>query len=123
MGNSKLNCFKNGERPETYKKFPLSTLEINFNNYIKNWKIMLGCTTQAQAINFTYSSEIVHKAFKQINKDITRTYPDAPFFANNMANLDVFNRVLCKIAVYFPRVGYTQGMNFLVGYFLIHGVS
>ena len=31
--------------------------------------------------------------------------------------------ILKRIANYFPRMGYTQGINFIVGYFLIVGYS
>lgn len=35
----------------------------------------------------------------------------------------MFEAALKKLAVYFPRTGYTQGMNFVVGFFLLSGLN
>lgn len=35
----------------------------------------------------------------------------------------MFAVVLKKLAVYFPKTGYTQGMNFVVGFFLLAGLN
>lgn len=80
-------------------------------------------SSKKQNINFTYSVNVVHQTFKQIEKDITRTYPESSFFVNKKSNQELFDQVLRKIAVYFPRTGYTQGMNFLVGFFLLSGLD
>jgi hypothetical protein len=34
-----------------------------------------------------------------------------------------FINVLKKFSLYFPKTGYTQGLNFAAGYFLISGAS
>jgi hypothetical protein len=35
--------------------------------------------------------------------------------------MERFEALLKKFALYFPKVGYTQGLNFLAGYILIAG--
>lgn len=37
--------------------------------------------------------------------------------------MHIFGNVLRKLAVYFPKTGYTQGMNFLAGFFLLSGLN
>lgn len=36
-------------------------------------------------------------------------------------NLERFNKILRKLAVHFPAIGYTQGLNLLTGYLMISG--
>lgn len=74
------------------------------------------------------------KCEEDIKKDLFRTFPRHPFFieiepeaenrtnilkemSENMGNIKLY-RVLKAIANYYPNVGYCQGMNFLVGFFL-----
>ena len=90
---------------------------------LKAWKQHLGCSHPNQIIVFDYPASVVHKTFRHIQKDILRTYPQSPFFCNNKANLQNFQKVLQKLAVYFPKTGYTQGINFLAGFFIISGQS
>lgn len=60
---------------------------------------------------------IPHKVFVQIEKDIERTFPSIPFDKKS------FERILKRISNHFPTMGYTQGINFVVGYLLIVGYS
>lgn len=61
-----------------------------------------------------------HNCFTQIKKDTCRSFPSCGFFLNKN-NLERFENLLKKFALYFPKVGYTQGLNFLAGYILIAG--
>ena len=63
-----------------------------------------------------------HPSFDQISKDIARTFPEEQFFMDPV-NLARFETLLKKFALYFPKVGYTQGLNFLSGYLLLAGFS
>ena len=58
-----------------------------------------------------------HSMFKQIDKDVKRTYPNSSFF-DDPENVAAFSRILKNIALYFPSSGYTQGINFIVGFLL-----
>ena len=61
-----------------------------------------------------------HPCFNQITKDVTRTYPELPFFGN-IHNIERFEKILKKVALYFPEMGYTQGLNFAVGFLMLSG--
>jgi len=51
----------------------------------------------------------------QIEKDITRTYGLAAFL-----DRAVLRRILTVWSIFDPKVGYVQGMNFIVGSLLFH---
>jgi len=52
----------------------------------------------------------------RIEKDIPRTFPNHEFFMDHRKDrLQHLSNVLKAYAVFDPEVGYTQGMNFLVG--------
>lgn len=61
----------------------------------------------------------VHECFVQIEKDIDRTF-DTPVADGKKRQ---FENVLKRIANHFPKMGYTQGINFLVSYFIVIGYS
>lgn len=63
-----------------------------------------------------------HPCFSQIEKDLQRTFPTEKFFQSE-EGIKVFQRLLKRLALYFPSVGYTQGINFIVGYLLVLGFS
>ena len=65
---------------------------------------------------------IAHPSFDQIRKDIDRTFPEEPFFAEEK-NRETFKNLLKRVALYLPVLGYTQGMNFIAGYFLLYGMN
>ncbi|RLN89191.1 hypothetical protein BBJ28_00010467 [Nothophytophthora sp. Chile5] len=50
-----------------------------------------------------------------IDLDITRTYPEHPFFQTGARGQDELRSVLCAYALHDPVIGYCQSMNFLVG--------
>ena len=57
-----------------------------------------------------------------IKKDIHRTFPDEEYFSSELFNYigqEQLFRVLKAIAIYFPNVGYCQGMNFIVAFLLM----
>lgn len=57
-----------------------------------------------------------------IKKDVSRTFPDESFFATGsygfIGQSQLFN-VLKAISLYFPNIGYCQGMNFVIGFILL----
>ena len=63
-----------------------------------------------------------HKVLNQINLDLNRTYPWHPFFNSEKYGFigqNVLKKALRSYAMYNPEVGYTQSINFVMGFFLI----
>ncbi len=54
-----------------------------------------------------YSSDII--------KDLTRTFPKDNYFKQNSNGYNMLFDILNAYAIYNPKIGYTQGMNFIVG--------
>ena len=50
-----------------------------------------------------------------IIKDLTRTFPKDNYFKQNCIGYNMLFDVLNAYAIYNPKIGYTQGMNFIVG--------
>ena len=61
---------------------------------------------------------LAHPCFIQIGKDIDRTYPNHPRYNQPQGRAE-FEKVLRRVALQFPVLGYTQGVNFLVGFILM----
>ena len=63
------------------------------------------------------STLLYHECFEQIDKDLNRTFqlPEQERRA--------FEAVLKKIANHFPKMGYTQGINFVVAFLVLLGYS
>eukprot|EP01065_Artemidia_motanka_P036186 TRINITY_DN4409_c0_g1_i2.p1 TRINITY_DN4409_c0_g1~~TRINITY_DN4409_c0_g1_i2.p1 ORF type:complete len:310 (+),score=70.96 TRINITY_DN4409_c0_g1_i2:39-968(+) len=59
----------------------------------------------------------------EIAKDFGRCYPDEPGFGRSGEGTRVLGRVLHAFAAMEPKVGYTQGMAFLVGLLLMEGLA
>ena len=57
---------------------------------------------------------------EQIKRDLNRTYPQYPFFKEGNIGLVQLERVLVTFVKYNPKIGYVQGMNFIVGALLFH---
>ena len=57
-----------------------------------------------------------------IRKDLHRTFPNEPYFASmkhgNIGQDHLFN-TLKAVSIYFPNIGYLQGMNFVMGFMLL----
>ena len=57
-----------------------------------------------------------------VSKDVPRTFPANPFFKDKIEDIDFGREILHKVCTaignYFTEVGYTQGFNFIAGYFL-----
>lgn len=58
-----------------------------------------------------------HQCVGQIQLDIKRTFPGRLSAEQCQQLLNV----LTRLAAYFPQVGYTQGMNYVVGFLLLCG--
>ncbi|GBG32844.1 TBC1 domain family member 1 [Hondaea fermentalgiana] len=69
--------------------------------------------------SFAFEVELDEDLEHQINMDLPRTFPDMEYF-DDPAVLMSMRRVLRGTAVIVPEVGYVQGMNFLVGYLMLH---
>jgi len=62
-----------------------------------------------------------HPVLNQINLDLNRTYPAHPFYSEQYGRIGqrVLRRALRAYAMYNPDVGYTQSINFVMGFILI----
>jgi len=60
------------------------------------------------------------KDFLQIKRDINRTFPHTELFTEDGHGQEELERVLCSFVKYDPKIGYVQGMNFIVGALLYH---
>lgn len=70
--------------------------------------------------NHIYYSLSTHsKDSKQIELDLTRTFPENSYFSSD-TGADVLNRILNRISNYMPNPGYVQGMNYIVAGLLWH---
>lgn len=55
----------------------------------------------------------------QISLDISRTFPQIDYFANGIGRLTL-SRILHAFCAYCPRLGYSQGMNYIAATLLWH---
>ena len=61
------------------------------------------------------------KSTKDIQKDVHRTFPEETYFSAEYEKIgqnQLYN-VLKALSLYFPNLGYCQGMNFIVGFLLL----
>lgn len=56
----------------------------------------------------------------QIQRDLGRTFPGCPFYDENGPGQKILERILISLCKYDPKIGYVQGMNFIVGALLFH---
>ena len=56
----------------------------------------------------------------QINRDLARTFPKCEYFAEGKEGQKLMQRILVTFSKYDPKIGYVQGMNFIVGALLYH---
>lgn len=56
----------------------------------------------------------------QIRRDLNRTFPTCTFYAEGGVGQQMLEHVLISICKYDPKIGYVQGMNFIVGALLYH---
>ena len=64
--------------------------------------------------------DITGDNLRQIQKDITRTYPSRIIFNHKEKILQKLENVLRAFSVYDPRIKYCQGMNLIVAFLLYH---
>ena len=73
----------------------------------------------------TYSSllfardDLDIEAQTAIERDLERTFPHNAYFQQGNEGYGKMQRVLLAFALFNPRIGYTQGMNFVCGNFLL----
>lgn len=59
----------------------------------------------------------------QIEIDLSRTYPDEPYFSAPSEGRGVLRRLLTAYSNYDPAMGYVQGMNFIAAALLWHATE
>ncbi|KAL4495599.1 hypothetical protein ABPG72_014068 [Tetrahymena utriculariae] len=91
-------------------------LDLNVEDYRETYEKLK--PTEPLDFDHTYTDPID----KQINKDITRTIPDEPFFSDPryaQKSLQSLRNVLKAVSLCYDNVGYCQGMNFLAAFLLL----
>ena len=107
----------------THNYFKQGTFNYNGILTLNDKQIWLDNLTepnQPEENFWAISNQATHSCFTQIKKDTVRSFPNNQFFYSK-TNMERFETLLKKFALYFPKVGYTQGINFLAGYILIAG--
>ena len=56
----------------------------------------------------------------QIKRDLNRTFPHSSFYSDAGPGQEQLERILVTFLKYDPKIGYVQGMNFIVGALLFH---
>ena len=56
----------------------------------------------------------------QIKRDLNRSFPNCPYYAKDSAGQIILERLLISICKYDPKIGYVQGMNYVMGSLLYH---
>lgn len=67
--------------------------------------------------------EIEEESWKQIQKDVPRTFPKVPFFQEDQEGSSQLFRLLRAWAAFDPQQGYVQGMSTIAGSLLFHGTE
>ncbi len=108
------------ERPKVFEKMMKPGPPMKYRWSV--WKNML--TPEKFFVKNLYErlKDLSTPHENQIRKDIPRTFPNEPFFAsekyNHIGQEQLFN-TLKALSLYFPNVGYVQGMNFIMGFLLM----
>ncbi|SBS86500.1 GTPase-activating protein, putative [Plasmodium malariae] len=111
-----------------FEVYSLSNLKNLYKNrFISNekrsfvWKaILLADNTYMSEEAYTKLNNINSSYEKIIEKDIDRTFPRNPSFLNKEENMQNKLLDILKIcSLYFKRIGYCQGMNYVAAIFLL----
>ncbi|KAH3680888.1 hypothetical protein WICMUC_000031 [Wickerhamomyces mucosus] len=117
-----------GENISSYKslhnefKRLILTYGIPMNYRPKIWFELLyvkDITTPGEYYNLLNHNPKNEESEGQIKLDINRTMPFNVFFKDNGPGLKKLNKILIAFSRKFPRIGYCQGMNFIVANLLL----
>ena len=88
----------------------------------KAWKVLLRVSDlRARFADSVYErlSRVASPHAKNIHKDIRRTFPTHPFYAESPEHRAALHRVVSAYSVY-DSIGYSQGIAFVAGYIYMH---
>ena len=71
-------------------------------------------------MNTETEDNIIKKSHAQIKLDLSRSYPNCEYFSEGGIGQKEMENVLIAYSKYDAKVGYVQGMNFIVGALLYH---
>mmetsp|Transcript_11803 Transcript_11803/g.17268 ORF Transcript_11803/g.17268 Transcript_11803/m.17268 type:complete len:348 (+) Transcript_11803:32-1075(+) len=71
----------------------------------------------------TLETQQYFDSVKQIELDLTRTYPGEQYYSHNSQGQCALRRVLLAYCKYDTNLGYVQGMNFIAGALLWHATE
>ena len=110
------------------KYFYLTTLDIIYKKIIDNisnnkklsnklWeKIYKISKIKIDEIDFNKSEEKCLNKYKdEINKDVSRTFPEEKIFEKNSENSKKLYNILITYSLINNKIGYSQGINFIAG--------
>ena len=110
------------------KYFYLTTLDKIYNKIIDNisnnknlcnklWeKIFKISKIKINEIDFNKSNEKCLNKYKdEINKDVSRTFPEEKIFEKNSENSKKLYNILITYSLINNKIGYSQGINFIAG--------
>ena len=113
-------AFELGYRPtntsRVHRKFEYQEKKDIYDSLIKGIGSYIPSANSAPTFSINYK---LSKCKVQIIKDIPRTFGNIDIF-NYVSMLQQLYRIMTSYFVYDPELGYTQGMNLLVGALLMH---
>lgn len=111
---------------EQYKAKVIRSLDIPVYLYGAFWKaVVLGpggkLVSSTEYLEMLTRGDMDPKFDSEIKRDINRTFPNLKFYqeVNSVGQGQLLN-VLKAYSIYNPKVGYCQGMGFMVGVLLSH---
>ena len=108
----------------SYKDFYNHVVKFGFPLKYRwdGWKAILDTKDIEKSSFFQLVKHKNEEVTDIVSKDVPRTFPANPFFKDKIEDIDfgreILHTVCTAIGNYFTEVGYTQGFNFLAGYFL-----
>lgn len=112
--------------PEKFKKLVANGPPAEYR--WEAWKTLMGveqvCDSNAYQALLNEASKLdeeTHPVMRQIEADVTRTFSWHPYFDNRINEVGIkrLRRCLRAFAMYNKEIGYTQSMNYVMGFILL----
>lgn len=76
-----------------------------------------------QILSTPFNTENFEESEKQLELDLSRTFPDIAYFNIGSVGYYSLRRLLIAVSKYFNSIGYVQGMNYIAGAILWHSTE
>ena len=107
-------------KPKVFEKMMKAGVPMKYRWHV--WKNLLDADRFFEKNLYEKLKGLSSPHEHQIKKDMNRTFPLEPYFASkkckNIGETHLFN-TLKAVSLYFPNIGYVQGMNFIMGFLLM----